>query len=507
MRVAMKALLSALIVLLLAPASAGSAGLSPGPASPGDAMIAAQWDAAANASGQGDNATALIALEPAMQDAVLAQLSPAKKHDVLQLYAFAAEQTAQWEKAHAALVRLTADPSVDDNDWGERWHAAMQLGDAADALECFHHLAGRHAFVLTLMGWHGIMELQELENQAPDPIGAHLEIGRQLEREDWRPEAGHDDLGFIWLPYVQALVERGDETKAAAIAQRITNPASLIAMQSDRRFDKLVASDPARYDPEASAQRLLQRARSLADSHPQYMAPKIAVMNALGYLDHPADSLAISDDVLRTVGRDRGAYVDADLIPQIIGEHDDALMRVGREQEAIDAALADAQAVNTPFEYQSLGRTLVRVGRGADALYWLRRGHCDCLGVHLRVESMRATACADVQVGNQEDLAKQLEWLRTHEAWNPPGAVDGLICADRMDEAAEAYKRLLADPRTRLEMLVELQTYAAAPSTPKFNVLFYQRMAQLAARPDIREAVAKVGRIKSYALTDMSPQF
>jgi hypothetical protein len=359
------------------------------------------------------------------------------------------------------------------------------------------------------MGWTGIMEFQHLANQAPDAVEAHLEIGRQLEREDWRPEAGDDDLGAIWLPYLEALVERGDETKAAAVAERITNPASLIAMQADRRFDKLIAASPARFDPEASAQRNLARARGLAESHPQYLAPKIAVISALDYLDRPVESLAIANEALRAIGRDAGgrSFADENLVTEISSQRDDALMRVGRDQEAIDAATANAQATRTPYDYQLLGRTLVRVGHGADALYWLRRGHCDCLGVHLRMQSMRATACADVQVGDQNGLRQQLEWMSAHEAWNPVAVVDALVCADRINEAAEAIVRHLADPRTRLETLVGLQSYAPAPNRPKFTTVLDERYASLAARPDVRAAVDKVGRIRTYALTSMAAEF
>jgi hypothetical protein len=134
MGVAMKGLLCMLIVLLLAPSAACSAGGLAAPQSPGDSLIAAQWDTAQAASNRGDHDLVLMALEPAMQEAVYKQLSPSKQREVAQLYAFAAGQKGLWSQAHMALVRLTSDPSTDDMYWGERWHAAMQIGDADDAM-------------------------------------------------------------------------------------------------------------------------------------------------------------------------------------------------------------------------------------------------------------------------------------------------------------------------------------------------------------------------------------
>ena len=69
--------------------------------------------------------------------------------------------------------------------------------------------------------------------------------------------------------------------------------------------------------------------------------------------------------------------------------------------------------------------------------------------------------------------------------------------AGEIDKTAEQLIEVLADRRARVGILVRLQRYAESPLTP-VGVERKERWDSLVVRPDVRAAIASVGRLETY---------
>ncbi|HEY2658193.1 MAG TPA: hypothetical protein VGI79_00620 [Caulobacteraceae bacterium] len=504
----MRQFLFSFIIALVLPTGACTA--SDVGARGGDNLISAQLATADVAAARDDPADVVISLEPAMTDDIFKQLSGPTQYKVASLYGSAAERIGQGPQAHQAFVRATANSLATGADWNQRMQSAIFVSDGQDAYACFLLLTRRRDPLVGTFGSWQLSRFEQLVEQLPNAREAQLAIGRRMEWEDWQPADAYDDASNVWLPYVEALVEQGDIAKAAAVAARITDPLILVAMQSDRRFDALVATNPSLFDPDAAAQRRLDQAKRASEQYPNYLSPKIAIVRALDILDRRAEALAIADDAARALAHEspgRPAFPDADQARVIVDERSEDLLVLGRADEAIGALAVTAQRSGASYAVLSLGLALEKAGRGDEALNWLRGARMDNMSLQEQMNLVQVTACADAEAGDQAELRKQLDILGAHEAWSPRAIVEGLVCANQFDQAAIELERQLADPRQRLSALASLQVYASEAKPLAHTKLMEQRWVMLRARPDLQAAVAKVGRTKTYQLLPLLPEF
>ena len=472
---------------------------------PGDILIEAQFDSAANAFRRGDPEGVVDSLTPAMQNDIFPQLSATKQYEVAEMYGLAAQARDLWTEAHGGFLRATASPNATREDWDRRMNSAIAAGDGADAYFVFRRRIDRHESVLQSYTTYQIDHFDQLIGDLPNAREARLTLGAQMERDGWAPVYPDDDGSNLWLHYAQALLDAGEQKHAVAVAAKITSPMILMAMHADRRFDAIAAVNPGVRDPEAAAQRYLAWAESISQQNPRLLSARFAVVRALNVLNRIEESLPLLDDAAQQVAtapREGPApFDDMEQARNIEAWRTSVLLSLGRPDEGIAARKAAAACNCSSLAVLSLAHALMDADRATEAQSWLRRARVDGLGLRERMELAQTSACVAAQLGDSPELARQLAFLSAHEAWKPEARVGALVCANRLDEATTVLTRQMRDPRTRLAALSLLQDYAVAPTPPPYTAALGARWKALRARPDLRAEAEKVGRIDSFSLT------
>ena len=113
------------------------------------------------------------------------------------------------------------------------------------------------------------------------------------------------------------------------------------------------------------------------------------------------------------------------------------------------------------------------------------------------MEETWARLRAHAQLGNAEAVRTALAYLEEHRYVSLDVFLDALVDAGEIEKTAELLIELLADGRARTGILVRLQRYAESPLTP-VGVERKARWGSLVVRPDVRAAIARVGRLDTY---------
>jgi tetratricopeptide (TPR) repeat protein len=310
----------------------------------------------------------------------------------------------------------------------------------------------------------------------------------------------------LWVILAGGLADQGHVTRAATVAQRISNPWVLASMRADRRFDGLFDHAAARFDPEAAWGAQLEMRRKLMADHPAELSYVSDYVGELIYTHHPDMALKLIDDALaRVAAAPKGKPAYTDLDDKLIWIKDaraHALFELSRADEAVAMLVtASAEKENggaNVSQVINLGELYVRLGRPQDALNSVARAVTN-MSPYGRMQAEGVKAWAYAQLADKENLAKSLAYVRAHETDAPGSLPDVLIGANDLDGAAAIYIRRLADPDTRLQALDELQAYAPSLHTTPVMQESDRRWRALVARPDMKAAIDKVGRVNSYS--------
>jgi hypothetical protein len=170
--------------------------------------------------------------------------------------------------------------------------------------------------------------------------------------------------------------------------------------------------------------------------------------------------------------------------------------RVG-EGAAFDQALVYSTS-SDPYEFSAADR-LISVGNGAAALKLLDGIPLQDHSMNWRLSITGALACAYALTNDATSMRMQLDTLNALRAYDALFLIEALTCAGDEDALAAAVVRGLADPVQRLSVLEALQVYGEKPTRP-YRAKLLTRMASLRARPDVKSAVAAVGRIATWDL-------
>lgn len=469
----------------------------------GDFAISPQFALAGFLIQRGEYGEVVNALTDAMGEERYRALTPERAYQVALLYGTSAYRIGEYQRAHDAFVRATAQPRASKDDWGMRLDSAILDGDGADALLAFRRLLDLGEPALQSFGGRQLDRFDRLLGALPNRVEARLLLGREMEREDWTPPYVFNDPSFVRLHYAEALMEAGNLTKAVAVAATITDPTVIGAMQADARFDKLVAANPALRDVHAAAERYLQTARDYVRENPRMLSGRIAVARALDMMSRPAESLPMLDEATRalTHGSRRAEPFDDMDQESILGFwRSSVLISVGRVDEGIGARTAVASCRCSSLDAIQVAKALLEAGRVREAQGWLDGLPNTGLGPDDLMLLAQTRACVAADLGDAAGLQTQLAYLKAHASWNPEAPVNALLCAGKVDDAAAEATRQLADPGGRLDILSALQAYAAEPGTKAYSIKLRLGWSKLAALPSVQAAVGKVGRLRTFDL-------
>ncbi|HEX4302130.1 MAG TPA: hypothetical protein VHZ78_05025 [Rhizomicrobium sp.] len=445
------------------------------------------------------------ALKTIIADPTFAALTDAERHAAILLYGGVLYDQGQYADAQVQLKLATAMPLAGELDWELRFDAAYMLGDYGDA-----------AMVMTviLRQWPG--KLVHYSDQSIDILGREVlknpawtdqafALLSALYAVKWKPADPFSNADGLWLSLARLRLERGDIHGAKDVAENLHDPVSLLQMHADKRFDALVRADPEHYDVLRAYRAELTDLEAKAAAAPHKLGGINAVAERLLTLDRAPEAMALVSDALARVAADPNAFGDTK--DKINWTHDiqsRALFALGRGDEALAALTRGAalqedgmvnvsQAINLADEY-------VAYDRPKDALAAVASLEFSHASPYGRMALQDARACAYFELGDTAQLAPVLDYMKAHAADGTQPYLNTMLYIGNLDAVAAQLIAELGDPAQRAQALYSLQDYLPQPHPTARERAVHAAWIAARSRPDVAAAIARAGRIQSYAV-------
>jgi beta-barrel assembly-enhancing protease len=401
--------------------------------------------------------------------------------------------------AFGYLVRVTSMRQATDDDWYARLRAADKLEDKVATVSALTVFVQRWPVRARELNDDYILRMlkvaEELRNGAALPLLQSLYDAHWKQKWDIEPSSS-------WRDLVLGLLEKGQLSRANAVAAHVTDPYVLIAMRADRRFDALVAVNPSQFEIAAASHRELASLQAASDAAPRSLELKWRVIKALLNRQHYDAALAASDAVLsdiRSTNFPERLYGDfADQQSTFFAYRAIALERLQRWDEAIAqmsaASLLPEKYGGNVDQIIDLGMLYCDLGRPGDGLSTIAK-------LTAKTSAFGDMHLEYVRLGNSEQATRSLAYMHAHRDDAPISYKYALLIANHLDQAAtELIKELLAKDE-RQDALLSVQIFAPTPDTPR-NLELEARRRAVIDRPDVQAAIEKVGRVDSYRLEE-----
>lgn len=462
-------------------------GVSPG--------YARQWRAALAMGDQGDAAQADRALAKVMADREFAALTAGEQRVTWSRAAWMAIRQDDFERARERVSRaIGTDPSDPDD-----LYLLAQLEDHQGNREA----AARHLRDLALR-WPRMLDrldtgaVLRIARQAPDAAPVRVQLLEALLHAAW--DGNGMGVGDLWYLLALDYQARGDADGVRRAVALTTSPQALVKFRADRRFDALLDRRDATLDIAAAARRRVDHLRRLATERPRSLEVRMELTYAQLALGRYAEVVSLADETLAALSNapaDALPFDDPDHAVWILNNRAIAMRGLGRLNDAqadlVRASGMDEAGGANVGPMLNLGQFLCQRGRPDEARAMIERvGDMSGYG---RMVQASIQHCAAVQQNDAVVARRALDYLRDHhedarEIW-----IWALVEAGRMDDAAQALIAALDAPASRGDMLAALQDYLEPAPLPAFEPV-RKRWRALLAREDVRQAVAKVGRIE-----------
>jgi hypothetical protein len=411
---------------------------------------------------------------------------------------------------HAALIMLklaTLSSYSSGGDWQLRLSAAFIIKDYDDSIDSLETIAARWPGSLTEISDSAIYLLAN--KAAAESDDRAIALLSALHTAKWRPQSPFQIADFLWFELARAYVNRGDTTAAVAVLADVDDAGILIRVRSDKRFDRIVLANPSHFDVNTALARAVEKVKSQAAAAPDSLEGVNNLADVLIKANRAAEALTILDRAIARAKPEVGAaaspYSDYDRqMNWTLNQRARALSAVGRQQDSLDAYARGArrpedgnvnvsQAINLADAYYANARPKDALDAVAD----LNPASASGYG---RMALASAQACAYVQLNDQPNLTKALDYMRAHVPDGEHPLLESLICANDLDEAAKLLIAELQDPARRTETLYFFQDFIAPPGAPPIDLENRRRLLALRERPDVAAAISAVGRVDSYPL-------
>lgn len=494
----------ALAALLVCAAPAGA--VPAGEAITTPSAVEQHIQAAQDAADHDDWQKVKSELQPIVDTPDFRALAPDAVNSGLALLGVADVELHDYASGSALLRRATAMANTNGAQWFFRLIADGGLRDQDDTLVCIATLAQHWPDQLRDVDDRFLGQLFFFTRTLPEAREHRFEALSALEAINYTPSDPFVDPSRMWFDLSLMLIERGDVAHAAKAAVRVTNPETMVEIVSDKRFDAVVASDPAHYDVMAGVNQHVASMRAAVAAHPDRLSGVVELSRALSQTRQSAEALSIVENAMAHLHPGDGqASPYSDLDDQInwIGDRRSAaLMNLHRVDEAV------AEMVRSAGEHEqggvnvsqaiNLGEMYNNLARPADAIAELASfdpAHASPFG---DMQYYAVEACAYAQLHDTAHYGEAATYLHAHKSDAPDALLTGLLCANDLDGAAQVLIEMVRDPETRSETLLAAQNFAEQAFVAPFELEMHQRRQALIARPDVRRAIDAVGRVRSY---------
>jgi tetratricopeptide (TPR) repeat protein len=438
-------------------------------------------------------------------------LSESQRHFTWALLAAADTDLGSSSAALIHARKATEFPSATTEDWHLRLAAAYAVDDHADSILSLETIAERWPTSLDQENEFVVASIANSARKGQDAPDHGYRLLRDLFSAGWKSSRDSESPDGWWRDLALLELEHGDLDRAVEVARRIEAVDELIALHADRRFDPVVARDPARFEPARGAAVSLADARDNSAAQPNKLAAINRVAKLLMRQARDQEALKLLDEALAKALPADGsasAFIDADEMIWTMDYRMNVLQRLGRFDEAVEQGRKAARrpehgGVNVS-QTINLGDLLYNLGRAKEAretVAEIARRDVSGYGA-LAADEVRV--CAAAQLGDAKTVSNLLQEMTKHADDGAPPYANALLCAGEFDSLAAFYIKRLADPQTRIETLEFLQSYELDRAVAPYGKVLEARQAALLQRPDLKSAIDKVGRSMSWQF--VSPQ-
>jgi tetratricopeptide (TPR) repeat protein len=403
------------------------------------------------------------------------------------------QRALQLTRRASQMKGATAD------DWSLRLSAAIRAGDKTEAASSLAVVAERWPeklkdLDLRLIG-HTVFE-------APKTGPVRQQLLTALFNANFTPEDG--DFSREWADLALLQLNDGDTVAARKTFANVKDPYVLISALSDNRFEP-VRDAVATNIPAAMEQQIAEARKAIA-ARPNKLSPVVRLTGLLIATHRYPEALQVADDAVKKMSGPTGAKVYDDsgrYRVWLLDARSRALCALGRWDEGT-AQLMSARFlpesgnanVSQTINLASLYNDMAKPKEAKQTLVDLTPEGASAYGfMQVAIERLSS---AD-QLGDAAEVEKQLGFLREHREDSVATLQRGLISANRQDEAAQLLISRLQDPDQRKDALMEVQKFNLPP-LPKRAAQWHKRWNAMVARPDVVEAIKKVGVVSEWPL-------
>lgn len=386
----------------------------------------------------------------------------------------------------------TTDCNVRERAFLDR-QKASELKEASSAFVLLiHHCPASLGGPLRSRTWPFIRRLSD--DSTLDE--RRYEIEEALFAIGWRAD---DDTvtDHLWLLLTQEHVKRKKLKSARQVARAILEPASLLQLRVDKRFDSLVNADRSHFDIANAIERKIDRLRNEAAASPRAFQPWMQYAQALQVSGRYQQALEMADKAIADGPKAFDEFVKQ--YPWMLSTKGFALMGLGRTNEGIkELEAAEQYAVGTR-EYVNFA---INLGVAQE-----RAGHPDAaLATFEKVKRTSDRGALILQVGIAKAALQKGDLVRADAAlakasearWtNVDLYMGALLRAERLDEARDLLLQLLRDANWRSQALFNVQNYRKEDPLPAEKEEF-ARFSELVNLPEVQRAVLEVGHIENF---------
>jgi hypothetical protein len=180
----------------------------------------------------------------------------------------------------------------------------------------------------------------------------------------------------------------------------------------------------------------------------------------------------------------------------------DVLAALGREDEAVkqqqEAATLPEDGSSNTSQAINLAGQLNAQGHPKDALALLEK--VTSMSAYGRMAFEETRACAYAQLDDKTKYDESMAYLNAHKADGPMLPMEAALCAKDLDGTAKAEIALLADPDTRLDILLWLQKFVGPNASEAAQNDDDSIWGKVQKRADVQAAVEKVGRVMRFPI-------
>lgn len=413
-----------------------------------------------------------------------------------------------WHVAHELLVRSSQLPDGTVWDWANRFTTARVLADQGDAVHALTQVVQYWPEVLAKLPAPWVQRTAFPSPAVHSDANAQWALQKALYHASWRPYFGVPP-GGLWGQVAMGLAERGQVSEAIDVVAGINVPRALLAMRIDKRFDELVRREPALFDIGTAARREVEDWHQASLRFPRALDATVRYTYALLDAGQFKETYAVTSAVLQRVS-DPSQFTqfyndDETGLNWILDNQARALVALGRWKEAewqLRSA-ADRLEHGTPnvSNVINLASFEANLGRGEEATRVLSESPPEgaAMTPYGRMQWYEVQLEAALEMGNSPLAARSLDYVREHQSDDVEGCQAALLRVNRLDEGAALLIRRLQNPDQRRAALLEVQTYQDPPALPG-RQRERARLRQLLARPDVTEAIDRVGRVLDVPL-------